>query len=292
MRLTDQQRRAVRHGLAISGLIVAAYFYIVVGDTTWQRPAADGLIYWGVDLSDLYAGSTVCGANACRLLAGLCASVRHHRFAAATRLRHRLDGIPRDGRVVARATMARVTPGPRAPSQPGDHDRPNPPGARGRDRAWVPVERPAWAFVLLTKVTPGMGLLWFVVRREWRALLIAYGHRTRGRRVVRARPPGVGRMDRSPAPRRWHPGPGTGRQAARGRRGRDLGGLSDRRWTVPLAAMLALPVIWVDSFSMLLGCVAVSAHVRRGVAMAAAIVSRSRLLTRGPPEPPKPRCHG
>ncbi|MBI3750681.1 MAG: DUF2029 domain-containing protein [Chloroflexi bacterium] len=27
-----------------------------------------------------------------------------------------------------------------------------------------------WAFVLLTKVTPGVGLLWFAVRREWRAL--------------------------------------------------------------------------------------------------------------------------
>jgi hypothetical protein len=32
-----------------------------------------------------------------------------------------------------------------------------------------------WAFVLLTKVTPGIGLLWFVVRREWRSLGIALG---------------------------------------------------------------------------------------------------------------------
>lgn len=33
----------------------------------------------------------------------------------------------------------------------------------------------AWAFVLLTKVTPGIGLLWFAVRREWRNLAIALG---------------------------------------------------------------------------------------------------------------------
>ena len=33
----------------------------------------------------------------------------------------------------------------------------------------------AWSFVLLTKVTPGVGLLWFAVRREWRALGIALG---------------------------------------------------------------------------------------------------------------------
>ncbi len=32
-----------------------------------------------------------------------------------------------------------------------------------------------WAFVLLTKIAPGLGLLWFVVRREWRNLAIAAG---------------------------------------------------------------------------------------------------------------------
>jgi len=33
----------------------------------------------------------------------------------------------------------------------------------------------AWAFVLLTKVTPGVGLLWFAARREWRSLALAVG---------------------------------------------------------------------------------------------------------------------
>ena len=32
-----------------------------------------------------------------------------------------------------------------------------------------------WSIVLLTKITPGIGLLWFVVRREWRNLAIALG---------------------------------------------------------------------------------------------------------------------
>jgi hypothetical protein len=32
-----------------------------------------------------------------------------------------------------------------------------------------------WSFVLLTKVTPGIGLLWFALRRQWRALAIAFG---------------------------------------------------------------------------------------------------------------------
>ena len=32
-----------------------------------------------------------------------------------------------------------------------------------------------WAFVILTKLTPGIGLLWFLLRREWRKLTIALG---------------------------------------------------------------------------------------------------------------------
>jgi hypothetical protein len=33
----------------------------------------------------------------------------------------------------------------------------------------------AWAFVLLTKVTPGVGLLWFALRRRWGQLAVALG---------------------------------------------------------------------------------------------------------------------
>ena len=32
-----------------------------------------------------------------------------------------------------------------------------------------------WAFVILTKLTPGIGILWFLLRREWRHLTIALG---------------------------------------------------------------------------------------------------------------------
>ena len=40
-----------------------------------------------------------------------------------------------------------------------------------------------WSFLLLTKVTPGVGLVWFAVRREWRPLIIALGvHRSRSSR--------------------------------------------------------------------------------------------------------------
>ena len=32
-----------------------------------------------------------------------------------------------------------------------------------------------WSFVILTKVTAGVGVLWFAVRREWRSFVIALG---------------------------------------------------------------------------------------------------------------------
>ena len=41
---------------------------------------------------------------------------------------------------------------------------------------WAGLRWPgAWAFMLLTKVTPGVGVLWFAARREWRNLAIALG---------------------------------------------------------------------------------------------------------------------
>ena len=40
----------------------------------------------------------------------------------------------------------------------------------------ISLRRPAaWSFVLLTKVTPGVGTLWFVGRRDWRALSLVVG---------------------------------------------------------------------------------------------------------------------
>ena len=33
----------------------------------------------------------------------------------------------------------------------------------------------SWALMFITKVTPGIGVLWFLVRREWRAFAVAIG---------------------------------------------------------------------------------------------------------------------
>jgi hypothetical protein len=120
-----------------------------------------------------------------------------------------------------------------------------------------------WAFVLLTKVTPGIGLLWFAVRREWRSLGIALGATALVVAVSAVLMPGA-----------WLEWFGLLVRLA----GRDgtwaaipipflvrlpfavavvvWGALTDRRWTVPVAGMLALPALWYGGLTMLLAVIA------------------------------------
>jgi hypothetical protein len=119
-----------------------------------------------------------------------------------------------------------------------------------------------WAFVLLTKITPGIGLWWFVVRREWRSLAIALGATAA---IVAA-----GLMV---SPSVWHDwyvsltvtGPAIGsNQVALPLPLRLLsafllvtwGARTDRRWTVVVAATLALPTLWFHGLAMLVGVIA------------------------------------
>ena len=119
-----------------------------------------------------------------------------------------------------------------------------------------------WAFVLLTKITPGVALLWFVVRREWRSLGIALGATAAvvGLSFVLAPSTWPGWIDLL----RSNVG-GSGTWAAvpvpllvrlplavllvvwGARRG--------QRWTVPVSAMLALPALWYGSLVMLLAVI-------------------------------------
>jgi len=119
-----------------------------------------------------------------------------------------------------------------------------------------------WAFVLLTKITPGIGLWWFVVRREWRSLAIALG--VTGAIVMAGIlvSPGVWRD--------WYlsltvTGPATGSNQIPVPLPIRLlaalllltwGARTDRRWTVVVATTLALPTLWFHGLAMLVGIVA------------------------------------
>ena len=128
----------------------------------------------------------------------------------------------------------------------------------------------AWALVLLTKITPGIGLLWFVLRREWRQLAIALGTTAAIVAVSFALNPNLwadwfgvlavntskgGTWAAIPIPLMlrmpvaivlliW-------------------GAPRNQRWVVPIAAMLALPALWYGSLAMVLAVIPLTTDEER-----------------------------
>jgi hypothetical protein len=126
-----------------------------------------------------------------------------------------------------------------------------------------------WSLVLLTKITPGIGLLWFAVRREWRSLGIALG--------VTALIVAVSFVTLPDQWREWVDV--VQRNVAAGKNGTWAsvpvpllvrlplavvlvvwGARTDRAWTVPVASMLALPAVWYGGLSMLLAVIPLTRH--------------------------------
>jgi hypothetical protein len=120
----------------------------------------------------------------------------------------------------------------------------------------------AWSFVILTKVAPGIGLLWFAVRREWRSLGIALG--------LTAAIAIVGFLVAPAAWANWVRSLAD-TQASIGENSVAIplvvrlvaaaaivvaGALTNRRWTVVVASTLALPTLWTHGLAMLVGVVA------------------------------------
>jgi hypothetical protein len=118
----------------------------------------------------------------------------------------------------------------------------------------------AWALPLLTKVTPGIGIVWFLIRREWRSFAIAIGAtavivglsfvldpaawsgwialllRTQGPvndpNLIYVPIPLIVRAPFALAVVIW-------------------GAWSDRPWTIPVAMVLAMPILWLNGPTIL-----------------------------------------
>ena len=122
---------------------------------------------------------------------------------------------------------------------------------------WVGLRWPAaWAFILLTKVTPGVGLLWFAGRRDWRGLVIALGTTAAivvvgvliapGQWVdwVRSLVFGSAEPAAPGVPPLWLRLPVAAAIAfAAGRTG--------RAWLVPVSVFLGLPQLWIQGLAIL-----------------------------------------
>jgi hypothetical protein len=142
-----------------------------------------------------------------------------------------------------------------------------------------------WAFPLLTKVAPGIGLLWFAFRREWRNLAIAL-----------AATVGIAAVSAWLAPALWHDWYDLLRRSLTDRQtveGSYLaipvwlrlpiavaviawGARTDRHWTVPIGILLAMPILWLNVFTLLVAIVPL--RPEPGLTPARAWVLRERLL--------------
>jgi hypothetical protein len=125
-----------------------------------------------------------------------------------------------------------------------------------------------WAFMLLTKVTPGVGALWFLGRRDWSAL-IQIGVVTLVAILVsfvlgpHLWPDWIAHLQRSAAepdvfsvipPLEWRLLAAIPIAL--------VGGVLRLRWTVVIAAMLAQPVFWFSGLAMLVALLGLVHHRR------------------------------
>ena len=125
----------------------------------------------------------------------------------------------------------------------------------------------AWAFVILTKISPGIGVLWFVVRREWAHLAIALG--------ATALVAGISFIL---APQLWS----QFIEASQTQLGATLtvprqavpiplplrlvaaailviwGARTDRAWVLPIAVAISVPFLWWNALAVMVGSVALA----------------------------------
>jgi hypothetical protein len=250
MGLVRRNRRALRDALILIGLIRAAVYFLVQGIHPWTFVGIDARAYWGVDLAHPYVSSGV-GDYSTYLYSP-----------AFAQFLSPLYVLPFEAFFLlwTAASIAvlywLVRPWPWALLillLPWTYEL-----FVGQVHLFIAAAivlgfrwPSLWAFNILTKVTPGVGLLWFLVRREWRPLAIALG--TTVAIVV---------VSFVLAPTAWF----DWYTFLRGSTGSGellyprialaavivvIGALTDRRWTIPIAVWLALPVVWIESWVIL-----------------------------------------
>lgn len=249
------RRRALRDGLALAGLLFAAYLFVIVAPQA-QTFGFDAFAYWSLDIEHPYTqsagyfGAFTYTPVAARLFspAGLLSWPTFLWLWLALQV----------GTVVwlgwRSALLVLAFPPVAVEIYHGNIHL-----VMAAAIALGFRYPAAWAFILLTKVTPGVGLLWFAVRREWRSLAIALGatgilailsfvfdfrlwEEWLSGAILRVANEGVGqpvlpiplalRLPAAAVLVIW-------------------GALGNRRWTVPLAAALAIPVPWFSGLAIL-----------------------------------------
>jgi hypothetical protein len=252
--LLHRNRRALRDALILIGLIRAAVYYIVQGIHPWTFVGIDARAYWRVDLAHPYASSGV-GEYSTYLYSPAFAQSLSPLYV-----------LPFEAFFILWTAASIVVlywlvrPWPWALLillLPWTYEL-----FVGQVHLFIAAAivlgfrwPSLWAFNILTKVTPGIGLLWFLVRREWRPLAIALGTTA-----------AIVAVSFLLAPTAWF----DWYAFLRGSTGSGellypriaaaaviviAGALTGRRWTIPVAVWLALPVVWIESWVILLAII-------------------------------------
>lgn len=260
------RRRALRDGLIISGLLATAFTLVVVTHAG-RSLGYDAFSYWSIDLDDLY-GRTV--ANNFALGAFRYAPPIAFLFAP-------LGWMPwwlflwLWGALMIGTTLwlggrwglvlLALPPVALELYHGNVHLLLAAAIALGFRHPWT------WSFVLLTKVTPGVGLLWFAVRREWRSLAIAIGVTVVISAASAVLAPNYWRdwiaslVTNLNEPQYFSVPPAAPIRLPLAALLVVWGARTDRPWTVAIAATLGLPILWPHGL-----CVALAAipFLRRG----------------------------
>ena len=251
--------RALRDGLVLAGLLFGGYLFIVVAPGAGTF-GFDAFAYWHVDIADPYGAATAGGLGAftytpvvARLFDPFGGFGWLDFLWLWTALQ--IGVLVCLGRTHWRTTLALLAFPPVALEIYHGNIH-----LLMATAVVLGFRYPAaWWFILLTKVTPGVGLLWFAVRREWRSLAIALGGVAilTGVSVV---------VD----PETWQGWLASVSATAGGSPLNQFsvpvplpirlvaaavvviwGARTDRRWTVLVAVTLGLPVLWLSGLAVL-----------------------------------------
>jgi len=252
--MLERNRRAVRDALVVAGLARAFWYYAVQGVHPWEWLGIDARAYWRVDLAHPYASSTLGGLSSYlyppifgQILAPLSALPFPVFFALWTALL-----------VVVLAWLVRPWPWALLIlALPISYEL-----LVGNIHLLIAAvvvlgftSPGLWAFPLLTKITPGVGLVWFAVRREWRALA--------GAVAVTAVAMGLSVLVSPGAWSDWLTFITANRNGGEAVLLRlavavalvAFAGLTDRPWLVAVGVWIAFPAVYVETWVVLLAII-------------------------------------
>lgn len=247
-------RRPARDALVAVGILRALYYFFVQDIKPWEFAGVDARAYWGIDLARPYVGSGVGDVSTylyspafAQIMAPFSALPFNVFFALWTALL-----------VATCAWLARPWPWALGIlALPVIYEL-----CVGNIHFLIAAAivlgyrmSATWAFPILTKITPGVGVIWYPIRREWRDLVLALG-------VTGA----IVAFSYALNPTAWADwidlllaSPGRSQllllRVAIAAAVVAVGAWTGRRWLVPVAVWIALPIIWINSWVILLAII-------------------------------------